>query len=323
MTLTKVYDAVTAFRYLNGIINVFKPAEKKTNHVRKAILHNLCRDLNNLEVRPPRQIEMLEPGGDQGPIVRKIADLSDDILAVGPRYQMKDIKCAPVAKLGFHTSGVLLLGINRGLRQSSKIYMNRPVRVYHVKGCLGTATETHFYDSRITVKSKFNHVYPDKLSGMVSSLQASHQRKMYELCGVDLQSQAAYEMASKGIIRPASNSQTVLYGIKLIEFNRPEFTLEIAAMNENEDYLATLIHEIGIELRTVAHCKAIRCIRYGHFSVEDSLLHHSWDLASVFENMRKTKQIIHDHPQMLDQQRAELIVENPKQTNKNGEMMSS
>ncbi|XP_055853949.1 pseudouridylate synthase TRUB2, mitochondrial [Episyrphus balteatus] len=309
MTLTKVYDAATAFKYLNGIINVFKPAGRKASHVRIAIIHNLCRDLNQLEVREPRKMEMLEPGGDQGPVVRKVADLSDHILSVGPRYQMQDIKCAPVSKVGFHTSGVLLFGINRGLKQSSKIHMNRPVRVYHVKGCLGTATETHFYDSRVTVKSKFNHVHPDRMSGMVSSLQASHQRKMYELCGVDLQSQAAYEMASKGIIRPASNSQPVLYGIKLIDFNRPEFTLEVAAINENEDYLATLIHEIGIELRTVAHCTAIRCIRHGHFGIEDSLLRNSWDLASIFENMRKTRKILEDHPQMLNQPNVELRVD--------------
>lgn len=312
MTLIKVYDAVTAFKHLNGIINVFKPPGRKTSHVRTAILHNLCRDLNQLEVREPRKLEMLEPGGDQGPVVRKIADLSDHVLAVGPRYQMQDIKCAPVVKLGFHTSGVLLLGINRGLKQSTKLHMNRPVRVYHVKGCLGTATETHFEDSRITVKSKFNHVHPDRISSMVSSLQASHQRKMYELCGVDLQSQAAYEMASKGIIRPASNDQTVLYGIKLIDFNRPEFTLEIAAINENEDYLATLVHEIGIELKTVAHCKGIRCIRYGHFTVEDSLLQHSWDLASVFQNLRKTRKILEDYPQMLNQESVQLKVESPK-----------
>lgn len=50
---------------------------------------------------------MLEPGGDQRPIVRRVADLSDYDLAVGARYQMSDIRCALVADVGIHTSGVL------------------------------------------------------------------------------------------------------------------------------------------------------------------------------------------------------------------------
>lgn len=199
-----------------------------------------------------------------------------------------------------------MLGINKGLRQSSKIQQNRPIRAYHVTGCLGTATESHFHDSLVTVRAKHRHVHPDRISGLASSLQASHQRKMFELCGVDLQSQAAYEIACKGLIRPADNIQPVIYGIKLIDFQRPVFTLEIHAINENEDYLATLIHEMGIELRTVAHCQAIRCLRHGKFGIEDSLLRHGWNLAGVIKNMREQKQIIKEHPYLLQQDKIEL-----------------
>lgn len=68
-------------------------------------------DLNNMQVREPRKLEtpLLEPGGDANPLLRKIhsIDLADHVLATGPRYQISDIRCAQVAGLGIHTSGVL------------------------------------------------------------------------------------------------------------------------------------------------------------------------------------------------------------------------
>lgn len=200
----------------------------------------------------------------------------------------------------------LVFGINKGLKQSMRIQRNRPIRAYHVTGKLGVATDAHLPDSRITMKANYNHVSAERLSDLTASLQASHQRKMFELCGVDMQSQAAYEIACKGLIRPANKTIPVVYGIKLIDFQKPNFTLEIHAINETENYLATLIHEIGIEVRSVAHCTAIRCIRHGKFTVEGALLRHGWNLAGVVKNIREQKQILEEHPYLLKQDRIEL-----------------
>ncbi|XP_075166939.1 pseudouridylate synthase TRUB2, mitochondrial [Haematobia irritans] len=311
MSLQKIQDASVIFRHLNGIINVYKPQGMKVKHVRAAILHKICEDLNVIHANNvPEQYEipLLEPGGAADPLLRKVnsMNLSEHVLSTGPRFEMDDIRCATVASLGQHTSGVLLFGINKGLKKSMRIQRNRPIRTYHVTGKLGVATENHLPDSRITLKANYRHVNPDRLSALTSSLQASHQRKMFELCGVDMQSQAAYEIACKGLIRPVNNTQPVVYGIKLIDFQKPHFTLEIHAINESEAYLATLIHEIGIEMRSVAHCTALRCIRHGKFSVEGSLLRHAWNLPGVVRNMREQKQILEEHPYLLKQENIEL-----------------
>ena len=43
---------------------------------------------------------------------------------------------------------------------------------------------------------------------------------------MDLQSQEAYEMAKTGLIRPKNTeSGPVIYGMKCIEFNPPDFSL--------------------------------------------------------------------------------------------------
>lgn len=188
----------------------------------------------------------------------------------------------------------------------NKLQDSRQIRVYHVHGTLGRATEDHFSTSRVTVRSSYGHVNQSRIDNLLSSIQASHQRKMFELCGVDISSQAAFELASKGPIRPAEGSIPVLYGIKCITFDRPKFTLEVHAINENENYLATLIHEIGIELKSTAHCTGIQCIRFGHFSIEKSLLRRHWNLQGVLSNISISNQLLKHYPEMLNQHSVEL-----------------
>ncbi|KAH8372797.1 hypothetical protein KR009_005132 [Drosophila setifemur] len=312
MDLTKVYHAATVFRHLNGILSVYKPAGTKVKHVRNAILGNACKGLNEMEQRDSRIFPQDPPLlGTCTPAnsvlhVASLTDIADHILSSGPRYMPGDIRSTVVETLGDHTSGVLLFGINKGTVQSGCIRRNRPVRVYHITGRLGIATENHLPNANVTVCSNHRHITADKISGLASSMQASHQRYMYKLCGVDLQTQAAYELACKGLIRPADNSQPIIYGIKLIKFERPHFTLEVHTVNETEKYLAGLVHDIALELRTVAHCSQLCCVRHGHFGVRDSLLRHGWHLPGIVKNLRQNRDILRAHSQMIKLERGEL-----------------
>lgn len=119
------------------------------------------------------------------------------------------------------------MGINRGTKTAKLIRETRPVRVYHITGIFGRSTETHFSDSPTTGRATFDHIYLDKLSSCLSSMQTSHQKKMFELCGVDLQSQAAYELAAQGPLRPIKSNIPLIYSMSCIEYKKPFFTLGI------------------------------------------------------------------------------------------------
>lgn len=58
-----------------------------------------------------QQTPLLGTGGDADPILHKIHEqnLSQHLLSTGPRYEIDDIRCSPVAGLGLHTSGVLCM----------------------------------------------------------------------------------------------------------------------------------------------------------------------------------------------------------------------
>lgn len=199
-----------------------------------------------------------------------------------------------------------VLGLNKGVKYCNRIRENRPIKVYHITGKLGKSTETHFNDSPVTVRSTYNHVHPEKVNSLLASMQASHQKKMFEMCSVDLQSQAAYELAVKGLIRPAVSNIPLIYGLKCIDFQKPFFTIEVHAANESEAYLGILIHEIGLQLKTVAHCTQIRCIRNSYFTLEDCLVRRCWNLQSILSSLSKCNTILKDHPEILLQESPEV-----------------
>lgn len=65
-----------------------------------------------METREPRKMVNIDfrPTSKGGPAeysVRVGPDLSDHVLAVGPRYQIEDVKCNVATNLGENTSGVL------------------------------------------------------------------------------------------------------------------------------------------------------------------------------------------------------------------------
>lgn len=66
-------------------------------------------DLNNLEPRPLRErVDIIRTSDDeQRYSVMKKPNLADHVLATGPRYKIKDLRCNPANHLGFLTSGVM------------------------------------------------------------------------------------------------------------------------------------------------------------------------------------------------------------------------
>ncbi|XP_026478925.1 mitochondrial mRNA pseudouridine synthase Trub2-like [Ctenocephalides felis] len=293
-------DAPTIWSSLNGIINVFKPAGISVFRISNTIIANICRDLNDQHVRPPRKIIAIDNKTDCYEVsVRE--SFADNTLVVGPRYQMQDVKINPAASLGRNTSGLLLLGVNSGCKLANLIYRNKPTRAYQITGKFGEATDNYFSTGKIVEKATYHRIRRSNIDSLLASMQASHQKKMFEQCGVDLESQAAYELAIKGPIRPAEYKLPVVYGLKCIDFSPPYFTIEVQCINEYEQYLMTLIHDIGYHLHSVAHCNKIRCIRLGHFRVDDSLLRGYWNLQGFTTSITMSNKILEKHPEMLKQ----------------------
>nr|XP_022900028.1 mitochondrial mRNA pseudouridine synthase Trub2 [Onthophagus taurus] len=299
-------DAVKIWNNLKGIICVYKPADVKTNHVRKMIVNRICEGLNELDYRPNSALISIEgkPSTELSVVLKP--NLADDPLVVGPRYQFNDLPCSWSNYLGTSTSGVLLLGLKRGTTTTKYIRENKPTRAYRITGSLGYSTDNYYKDGHIVERTTFKHVKLAHIERLLSYMQAMHQKKMFELCGVDIKSQTAYELATKGLIRPINSKIPLIYGLKCIKFDPPDFTIEIQCINEYETYLKALIHEIGTKLNSSAHCTGLQCIRHSYFIIDNALLRHQWNLENILRNKEQCENIIFENSGLLHQKSAVL-----------------
>ena len=64
-----------------------------------------------------------------------------------------------------------------------------------------------------------------------------------------------------GQYRPAHYSEGLIYGFKLVNFDAPDVTVDVTAVNVDETYLAELVDEIGEKVKTNAATKSIRLMR--------------------------------------------------------------
>ncbi|GFS24219.1 tRNA pseudouridine synthase B [Elysia marginata] len=288
--------APTAYRLLDGIFCIYKPAGVPVHKIIHSLKLNLCKDLNALpcyeheivlgqspvkENLSTKSVALdTEPGG--------ITDWSEHRLVLGDRYEDSDFNIHFVDGISKNSTGVLVMSVGKFGRQSlDMIAMSKFLRVYHVKGRLGYATDDFTPSGHFIERTSFKHVSHSKLTRLCAAAQAAHTRQMYNMHGVNPDSQAAYEMAARGIIRPRDRrTMPVLYSIKCIDFQPPDFTLEIHSINETCRYFGQLIHDLAVKLKSTAVCTGIRRLRYGHFDTERALLRQQWHLDDIVDNIR-------------------------------------
>lgn len=73
-----------------------------------------------------------------------------------------------------------MFGVRSGTKWAKYIRDNLPTRAYRINGVLGQATEDGFKSGKVVERSTWRHVKQWNLERLLSSMQASHQKKMFE-----------------------------------------------------------------------------------------------------------------------------------------------
>ncbi|KAK8788739.1 hypothetical protein V5799_021486 [Amblyomma americanum] len=182
VSLQTVTSAPKAFDLLRGIFCVYKPANISCEAVRRTIIGNLCRDLNELDVRPPVDFVTIEGpvSGGKELTVKTSPNYADHPLVVGSRYQPEDIKMCCGINLGKYTSGVLLMRVNGGYHKLKLICDSNQLRTYQLRGEFGKASDTHTPLSRIVDKATFRHITVAKLERLLGSIQSAYQVQAFK-----------------------------------------------------------------------------------------------------------------------------------------------
>ncbi|XP_066112169.1 pseudouridylate synthase TRUB2, mitochondrial [Saccopteryx bilineata] len=271
---------------LHGLFAAYKPPGLHWKHLRDTVELQLLKGLNAGKPPAPKQRVRFLLGPVEGSEEKELTlratsvpTLTNHPLVCGPAFS--SLKVGVGHRLDVQASGVLVLGVGRGRSLLTDMYNAHLTKDYTVRGLLGKATDDFSEDGQLVEKTTYDHVTREKLDRILALIQGSHQKSLVMYSSLDLQTQEAYEMAVRGLIRPMNKSPMLITGIRCLHFAPPEFLLEVQCMHETQKQLRRLVHEIGLELKTTAVCCQVRRTREGCFTLDDALLRAQWDFHSI------------------------------------------
>lgn len=73
-----------------------------------------------------------------------------------------------------------MFGLQSGTKLAKWIRENKSVRTYRVKGKFGEATDNCYKDGKVVERSTFHNIKQANLNRLLATMQAAHQKKMFE-----------------------------------------------------------------------------------------------------------------------------------------------
>ncbi|XP_076800540.1 pseudouridylate synthase TRUB2, mitochondrial-like [Clavelina lepadiformis] len=308
--------APTAHKLLQGVFAVYKPSGVAISSLLREVQGRLVQDINTLEQRPQKQMILFKPASEthltKGSLLdcdtsepsndklhhmvpTYVPDWFDHPLVQGPRYNNDSFHISAGHTLDVHACGLQVLGLQeQGEEILQKMKKLNLPRRYQVKGQFGLASLTFGGESRIVEKSTWDHITEEKITRVLTVLQGKHRNACMEASGLDLSSQQAYRLASKGFLRPYVPTDSVIIDMKLTSLKLPEFILDITCIRESCIFIRKIIHQIGLELRSNAICTQLQRQQDAVFTIHDelTLLGKNVNVNNVIDSINHTNNIL-------------------------------
>ncbi|KAF7493744.1 Mitochondrial mRNA pseudouridine synthase Trub2 [Sarcoptes scabiei] len=302
--IREITYAPEAFRLLNGCFCIYKPSRKGFNNTLHNIKNNLSNELNSMECRPPR--ERVEIVGDltnfenENLHVEIKTNLADHPLVSGERYSPKHISLKLINHPGWYSSGLMVGFIGSNINRGHRLRKLNLPKIFEIRGEFGLASLNYRDDGKVRGKATYKHIREVFFKRILSKIEANQRSLINKASKLEINSQEAYEIAKTGVVKGLSKeTYPIVTAIQPTQFDLPNFTFKIQCYNDNEMFLAELVNEIGIGLKSMARCTGIRLIQYGPFKVENALLRKHWDLENIIENIYYCNQILDEFEQSL------------------------
>jgi len=302
-----ILNAEQIFGRLQGLLCLYKERGTLIDGMKKNFAEKMAEDINAKEQRPIRQMIKINEDnvGTELDVVTMVPDLADHPLVVGPRFVPEDFSDSfrPLNPLGPQSSGVQLFGFGAfGQQLVDRLWAAKPVQVYHVTGKLGIATEDFLESGALVERAKYDHVTETRLDRVIQAWQATHRDLMFRETGIDYSSQAAFETASRGFVRPKADFRSAVFvSVDLVKFRPPYFTVEVHATNGACEDLSELIHHLGIACRTRAAAARIHRLRAGPVTLKDALLFTEWNCDNCLDNVEINSRLVDEMERKLVQ----------------------
>uniref|UniRef100_A0A7I5EC87 TruB_N domain-containing protein n=1 Tax=Haemonchus contortus TaxID=6289 RepID=A0A7I5EC87_HAECO len=292
------------WKALNGLICVYKPVDLSISGLKKQIVKRICADGNEV-VGMPRlpmiKVPIVEPHETSGALLvvgeEEIQDYTLHPLVCGETFRPEDIRLEEIHFMESTSSGVCVFALNDECEKIPEIQARSWVNNYRLEGIFGRETNKHTIKGRVTLRADYDHVTRHRLQKLLARVQSEYRKMAFQAAEVDLQSEAAFEIARKGLPRAQLAGAQIVYKCDVKHFSLPFFALQVQCVGETDAFLRCFIHELGVSLGTTASCVRLQRSSFGPFHADHALLEKQISLQNIIRNIELCRRIMKNLPE--------------------------
>uniref|UniRef100_A0A914YUP6 Pseudouridine synthase II N-terminal domain-containing protein n=1 Tax=Panagrolaimus superbus TaxID=310955 RepID=A0A914YUP6_9BILA len=281
------------WQLLNGVLCVYKPRDISLTSIKKRIVNRIVEEGNtyddSMNSIPLIEMPIVEPHPETEALMvvgtRQQLDYRRHPLMAGKAFRAEDIMIEQITELEPASSGICAFAIGSECYRLDDLRHQAWINTYRMIGKFGEQIDKHYIRGKVVDKAPYEHVTRHKLQKLLTRLRAQYKRASFELAEVDIKSQAAFELARKGVPRPRILDTPVVYNASVNNFNSPYFGLTIQVTGETDYFLRAFIHELGCSLGTIACTKQLRRIRMDVLGKDHALLDKELNVVNIIRNI--------------------------------------
>ncbi len=153
-------------------------------------------------------------------------------------------------------------------------YLQDEPKIYEAKAILGTCTDTFDSTGKVIQENKLAQPSLAQVIQCLQSFLGKQSQQVPIFSAVKKAGKPLYAYARQGEIVEPPFKQVTIFEIQFIAYQYPEIIFKVTCSKGT--YIRSLIHDLGIKLKTFAHMTALRRIQSGDFKLE-----HAIDLEKV------------------------------------------
>ena len=193
------------------------------------------------------------------------------------RKKLRIKKVGHTGTLDPNASGVLPICIGQATKISQ--FLLEKEKAYRAVCRLGIITDTQDLDGKVLHKHPVS-VSEEQLKKALAAFQPGYDQLPPMYSALKVRGRKLYEYAREGIEVERDTRPVTIPTLKLLDFDPPEFSMEIACSKGT--YIRTLCHDIGEKLGCGGAMAALERTRSGPFAIDQGT-----DLAAFLEMERE------------------------------------
>ncbi|XP_047112812.1 probable tRNA pseudouridine synthase 1 isoform X2 [Schistocerca piceifrons] len=196
---------------------------------------------------------------------------------VHERYLPDPFKVGHGGTLDDTATGVLVVGVGEGCQLLARFLHGN--KKYVVTGCLGSETTT-YNETGIHVNSApYDHISKESLEEALMSFRGKILQTPPKYSALKMGGRRIADLTRSGINVEMKPRHVMCYNVKCTDFNPPFFKLALSC--GPGFYVRSLVHDLGLALKSYAYVTELRRIQHGPFTEDDMLEPEKWTIEDI------------------------------------------